>query len=96
MAMYLRVGSVGPNVFHLQQMLNYLSDPWHQLAVDGIFGPLTRARVVEYQKMSSLRPDGVVGPLTGNALFGSVLSALCSPVSRAVFRSRLLQTPTRR
>lgn len=97
--MYLMMGSVGPNVAYLQQMLNYLSDPWsgarkfHQrnhLVVDGRFGPLTRARVVAFQKMSNLSPDGIVGPITSKALFAAVLSDLCFPFGHTLRRPGFL------
>src|SRR5262249_61042121 len=39
------------------------------LQVDGIFGPLTHARVVEFQKSNQLKPDGLVGPKTMEKLF---------------------------
>jgi peptidoglycan hydrolase-like protein with peptidoglycan-binding domain len=93
--MYLMIGAVGPNVAYLQQMLNYLSGPWsggrkfhqrNQLVVDGKFGPLTRARVVAFQKMSNLSPDGIVGPITSKALLASVLYALCFPFGRSLRR----------
>jgi hypothetical protein len=39
------------------------------LAVDGDFGPLTHARVVEFQKSNQSKPDGIVGPKTLAKLF---------------------------
>jgi hypothetical protein len=39
-----------------------------QLAEDGIFGQKTYTRVKEVQKLGSLEPDGVVGPLTWTLL----------------------------
>jgi hypothetical protein len=35
---------------------------------DGVFGPKTRAKVIEYQKKHALAPDGVVGRLTWMSL----------------------------
>ena len=37
--------------------------------MDGDFGPLTHARVVEFQKSNQLKPDGIVGPNTMGKLF---------------------------
>lgn len=38
------------------------------LAVDGDFGPMTKAAVVEFQRRSSIVQDGIVGPMTAAAL----------------------------
>jgi hypothetical protein len=59
----IRSGSTGPAVEELQQKLNAdgASPP---LAVDGIFGPLTRGATVAFQQKYSLSPDGIVGPIT--------------------------------
>lgn len=37
-------------------------------SVDGIFGPMTRAGVVRYQKRNGLVADGIVGPRTGTKM----------------------------
>ncbi len=42
------------------------ADP--RLAVDGLWGPRTRAAVIAFQRRSGLVPDGIVGPLTRAAL----------------------------
>lgn len=59
----IRNGSRGPAVEELQQKLNQ-AGATPALAVDGIFGPLTRAAVVAFQRAQGLEPDGIVGPLT--------------------------------
>ncbi len=41
---------------------------WLGLPPDGIFGPITQAKVMWYQRMKGLAPDGVVGPLTWAAM----------------------------
>jgi peptidoglycan hydrolase-like protein with peptidoglycan-binding domain len=75
--MMLAQGSSGDRVRQLQEMLNFhMRLPTTPLATDGIFGPKTRARVVEFQKLYYLNPDGIVGPLTGTALFGKVWADL--------------------
>jgi len=51
----------------LQQRLN-AKGASPKLAVDGIFGPKTRAAVVQYQKANRLFPDGIVGPKTWKRL----------------------------
>lgn len=52
-------GSVGC----LQGMFNYLGAG---LSVDGLFGPKTYQRILEFQQMNSniLTPDGIAGPKT--------------------------------
>jgi hypothetical protein len=61
----LWIGSVGDDVTELQALLNAETPTsLAPLAEDGIFGPLTRARVVEFQWQNGLTPDGIVGPLT--------------------------------
>jgi peptidoglycan hydrolase-like protein with peptidoglycan-binding domain len=73
----LRQGERGPAVEDVQHLLN-VSDRdgaghvWSKtdfLEEDGAFGPLTRAKVCEFQKVSGLQVDGVVGPQTNAALF---------------------------
>jgi hypothetical protein len=63
-------GSTGQEVRNLQTGLNYhLSNSPPRLVVDGIFGPKTRARLVQFQTRFGLKPDGVVGPITHRALY---------------------------
>ena len=56
----LRQGSQGQVVRKLQLKL--------YLTVDGIFGPLTRRAVVDFQHRNGLLPDGIVGRMTWEAL----------------------------
>lgn len=80
----LRFGSRGTDVARAQSSLNQLPSARPRLTEDGIFGPLTRARVSEFQGANALAPDGVVGPLTWGALLslvGSIASALPLPAS---------------
>ena len=65
----LRMGSRGDSVRQIQHCLNHVSQPCsRQLAEDGIFGPLTQAAVVTFQRLFDLTPDGVVGPITWGRL----------------------------
>ncbi len=68
MANLLSQGSTGPEVRTLQTELNRQAFPRPNLAVDGIFGPLTRNAVVAFQRQAGLTPDGIVGPQTRAAL----------------------------
>ena len=52
----LRQGSTGEQVKCLQNKLNITSD--------GIFGPITKATVITFQKANFLVQDGIVGPIT--------------------------------
>jgi murein L,D-transpeptidase YcbB/YkuD len=54
-------GSVGPDVELLQRFLGVVGpgDPGY-----GVFGKLTQAAVIKYQRMRGLVPDGVVGERT--------------------------------
>lgn len=63
------MGSVGAEVRKLQEAMNLLAPTvLPPLAVDGIFGSKTRARVREFQRNNKLVDDGVVGPLTLQAI----------------------------
>lgn len=52
----IKQGSRGPNVKYLQQKLG--------ITADGIFGPQTKARVMQWQRNHNLIADGIVGPRT--------------------------------
>ena|SRR5258708_2030293 len=62
----VRQGSSGADVRTVQQRL---SDLGNSLAVDGEFGPGTRAAVVDFQTSKGLSADGIVGPGTWAALW---------------------------
>ena len=65
----LRIGSRGDSVRQIQHCLNHVSQPCsRQLAEDGVFGPLTQAAVITFQRLFEINPDGVVGPLTWGRL----------------------------
>ena len=61
----LRKGDSGDAVTYLQTLLG---DTGAALRADGIFGALTEAAVKDFQALSRLTLDGIVGPLTWDAL----------------------------
>ncbi|MGD1804219.1 peptidoglycan-binding domain-containing protein [Dapis sp. BLCC M126] len=59
----LSLNSTGEDVKYLQTVLNgTVAD--NSLVVDGIFGNLTKAAVIAFQKRYGLTADGIVGPKT--------------------------------
>jgi peptidoglycan hydrolase-like protein with peptidoglycan-binding domain len=69
MSRTLSQGMTGQDVRALQDALNFHIRRGQALKVDGIFGPKTRARVLEFQKVNGLQVDGLVGPETNGQLF---------------------------
>jgi hypothetical protein len=65
-------GSTGTSVKLIQAALNRYGA---HLVVDGIFGPLTRAAVIRFQRAHGLEADGIVGPITWRALFNNSLES---------------------
>jgi peptidoglycan hydrolase-like protein with peptidoglycan-binding domain len=63
----VRKGSKGPAVKAVQFELRYVYG-YTYVAVDGVFGQKTEWAVRDFQKKYGLKPDGVVGLLTWNAL----------------------------
>jgi peptidoglycan hydrolase-like protein with peptidoglycan-binding domain len=85
----LKVGSIGNDVKRLQQMLNSQFSDGPALAVDGIFGPKTRSRVVQFQKSNNLMADGIVGIHTIKSLVPAVIEAVrMSKVKKQLSHSR--------
>lgn len=82
----LRSGSTGPDVAELQNALNIIfghessiGDP-NRIAVDGLFGPRTQARVATLQRYASpwfgrITDDAICGPATWRKI-GYVLTGL--------------------
>ena len=64
----LQVGSFGVLVESLQRTLNDRLEPSENLAIDGDFGPATRAAVVRFQRENGIAQTGVVKQATWNAL----------------------------
>ncbi|MBQ7335441.1 MAG: peptidoglycan-binding protein [Clostridia bacterium] len=72
----LQEGSVGDGVRNLQYFLSYLSqyyDTIPAVAIDGTFGPTTKAAVEAAQRTFGLTPDGVVGEQTWYAITNAYL-----------------------
>lgn len=96
----LQFGSQGPTVKLLQQALNWAASKLAKLEDDGIFGPLTRGRVCEFQSQHNLDVDGVVGPDTWGKL-EPVIDQLAQgitdtfgkiPAAELELRNRVVQT----
>jgi peptidoglycan hydrolase-like protein with peptidoglycan-binding domain len=64
----LKVGSKGPVVKLLQKALNTAAKLPKPLPENENFGPETKAAVEAFQKLASLKADGIVGPQTAGAL----------------------------
>ena len=79
----LRAGDLGADVRALQDVLNFHVRRLVPLAVDGNFGPKTKARVVEFQRSNRLVQDGVAGPITNNKLFETEKQQLSLSILRA-------------
>jgi len=78
----VRRGSTGDAVRGVQeefQFRNLSGDPTQGLAIDGRFGPLTEAAVRGFQQalhtdIPAVVVDGIVGPMTWQALVSGMLS----------------------
>lgn len=68
----VQYGSRGETVRQLQRALNQVG---YSLAVDGGFGPKTKAAVIDYQKKNNLRVDGVAGSETMGSLLSKIGTA---------------------
>ncbi|NJM70933.1 MAG: peptidoglycan-binding protein [Scytonema sp. RU_4_4] len=66
----LKEGSSGYPVTVIQEFLKTLK--FYSGAIDGIFGPQTKAAVIKFQQNQKLTADGIVGPKTAIALDNAV------------------------
>ena len=72
----LRTGSSGQDVITLQYLLNVAAEFNSALPAprqDGNFGRETQQAVAAFQRAAGLQPDGIVGPLTWQALYNMYL-----------------------
>lgn len=76
----LRNGSSGDQVRILQSLLTAAG---FATAVDGAFGPVTESKVRSYQASRGLTADGVVGPITANALNTGAMATTSAPAANA-------------
>ena len=67
----LRIGSEGWHVTRLQRLLRQHGLFPEPAKIDGDFGEITEAAVKALQEFSDLEPDGIVGPLTWQALLAA-------------------------
>lgn len=74
----LRIGSSGQDVITLQYLLNMAAEFNSAIpapAQDGSFGTETQQAVAAFQNAAGLSSDGIVGPLTWQALYDTYLGA---------------------
>jgi len=89
-------GSRGPEVARIQAELARTGR--YGGAIDGVFGPLTYAATVAYQKAGRIAVDGVVGPQTWRVMFGThdpfpgqtIAEALWNPTTNIIWAARYL------
>ncbi len=68
----LREGDRGEPVKVIQYVLSVVAEFYNNIpavAIDGIYGPATKAAVIAVQRMAGLTQDGVMGPRTWAALY---------------------------
>ena len=68
-------GSNGDAVRAVQSQIHSRGDGANQIAVDGIFGPVTNDAVRAFQTLLGLSVDGIVGQQTWNQLVNGYLAA---------------------
>jgi peptidoglycan hydrolase-like protein with peptidoglycan-binding domain len=71
----VKLGTTGSAVRAVQDQANFRNlRNGHSLNVDGIFGPKTQSWVRGFQQAEGFKADGIVGPLTWQALVTESLS----------------------
>jgi peptidoglycan hydrolase-like protein with peptidoglycan-binding domain len=63
-------GAAGPAVSWAQYLLVSVGKTLSDKQIDGIFGPVTKSAVEQFQRTGHLAIDGIVGPATWAALGG--------------------------
>lgn len=71
----LQRGCTGDDVRAVQDVLNFHLRGLMPLVVDGIFGDRAESRVRFFQRVNGLKEDGIVGPLTRDALFETTIAS---------------------
>ncbi len=87
----IKKGSTGSDVVLCQERLNVHHYP---VTVDGIFGSGTEAAVLEFQSDHNLVPDGIVGPLTWDALLAAPATHGAPPYDELDELSRRMMVET--
>ena len=94
----VRLGSYGPVIRELQRNLNLGTSILAKLKEDARSGAKLDARVREFQGQSKLTPDGVVGPMTWQALEEFLLKVtemagkVVQPADQEAARQRICDT----
>jgi N-acetyl-anhydromuramyl-L-alanine amidase AmpD len=78
----IREGAEGWLVTRLQRLLRQHGLFPEPAEIDGDFGPITDAAVRAFQELNDLEPDGIVGPLTWQALTAVDMQLPVSPSPR--------------
>lgn len=65
---WVRPGDTGPDVTKLQQRLNAIGTPGTPLVETGVYDAAMRQVINTFQRNHGLDPDGIVGPLTYEAM----------------------------
>lgn len=76
----LNIGSRGNDVVKLQTELK--NRGMYNSVVDGIYGRITRAAVVSFQKASGIAVDGIAGPQTQSTLYAKKVTVSRSASTR--------------